>query len=100
MFTNYNSDFFRRRTQAWLTTCTSSSRLHRPFGAVEVRAHLLVRESLLVVVVLFGVVLQRLEARFRFREVGSLRRRAAAWAALKRGKRPARPNDDLPKQEL
>ena len=25
---------------------------------------------------------------------------AAAWAALKRGKRPARPNDDLPKQEL
>ena len=30
----------------------------------------------------------------------SQRQLAAAWAALKRGKRPARPNDDLPKQEL
>ena len=30
----------------------------------------------------------------------SKRQLAAAWAALKRGKRPARPNDDLPKQEL
>ena len=26
--------------------------------------------------------------------------RIVAWAALKRGKRPARPSDDLPKQEL
>ena len=30
----------------------------------------------------------------------SQRQLAAAWAALKRGKRPARPSDDLPKQEL
>ena len=91
--------FFRRRTPSVANDVHLLLRL-TAFGAFEVRAHLLVRESLLVVVVLFGVVLQRLEARFRFREVGSLRRRAAAWAALKRGKRPARPNDDLPKQEL
>ena len=30
----------------------------------------------------------------------SQRQLAAAWAALKRGKRPARPSDELPKQEL
>ena len=152
--------------------------------SVEVRAHLFVREAL-IVVVLFSVVLQRVKARLRFGEVRRLRRRAsalhprrvalppllrrplqrklatkkfqemdgnfddvlsrveakkyiaataqsleateaslkgskvsaaeletmpaaeksqrqlaAAWAALKRGKRPARPSDDLPKQEL